>query len=50
MPARRVVDPEKRGRECWQWGFTGKVYCGRGAKMRAQNQGRAIEANRNRKR
>jgi hypothetical protein len=35
MPVHRV------GRDCWQWGSHGKVYCGRGARQKAERQGRA---------
>jgi hypothetical protein len=30
-----------RGGGCYQWGSHGKVYCGRGAKQKAERQGRA---------
>ena len=29
---------------CYQWGNTGKIYCGNGAKEKAERQGRAIHA------
>ena len=35
MPVHRV------GRDCWQWGSHGKVYCGKGAKQKAERHGRA---------
>jgi hypothetical protein len=43
MPARRV----KGG---WRWGKTGKIYRGKGAKAKAQRQGRAIKAAQDRRR
>ena len=30
-----------RGRGCYQWGNHGRIYCGRGAKAKAERQGRA---------
>lgn len=30
-----------RGHGCYQWGHHGKVYCGRGARQKAERQGRA---------
>lgn len=33
-----------RGRGCFQWGDHGKIYCGRGARQRAERQGRAAFA------
>ena len=36
MPVHKV------GKDCYQWGNTGKVYCGKGAKKKAEAQGRAI--------
>jgi len=38
MPTHRVGD------DCWQWGKSGKIYCGPGAKAKADAQGRAIHA------
>jgi len=38
MPTHRVGD------DCWQWGKSGKIYCGPGAKAKADAQGRAIYA------
>lgn len=38
MPVRRV------GRDCFQWGRHGKVYCGHGARAKAERQGRAAYA------
>jgi hypothetical protein len=29
---------------CYQWGNSGKIYCGAGAKAKADRQGRAIHA------
>jgi hypothetical protein len=42
MPIRKV----KGG---YQYGSSGKVYRGKGAKSRAKRQGRAIKANQNKK-
>lgn len=40
MPTRRVP-----GRpNCYRWGQSGKIYCGPGAKAKADRQGRAIHA------
>ena len=33
-----------RGRGCFQWGTHGKVYCGPGARGKAERQGRAAHA------
>ena len=33
-----------RGRGCYQWGSHGKVYCGPGARQKAERQGRAAYA------
>ena len=38
MPVRKV------GKDCYQWGTSGKVYCGKGAKEKAEKQGRAIRS------
>lgn len=38
MPVRKV------GTDCYQWGNSGKVYCGKGARAKAEKQGRAIRA------
>lgn len=43
MPVRKV----KGG---YQYGSSGKLYKGKGAKSRARRQGRAIKANQNKKR
>ena len=43
MPVRKV------GKNCYQYGTTGKKYCGKGAKAKAQRQGRAIQANKKKK-
>lgn len=29
---------------CYQWGHHGKIYCGKGAKEKADRQGRAVHA------
>ena len=42
MPANRIRDPRGQGRECWRWGSSGTIYCGRGAKGKAVQQGTAI--------
>ena len=39
MPVRKV------GADCWQWGKSGKVYCGPNAKQKAHAQERAAYAN-----
>jgi hypothetical protein len=36
MPVRKV------GKDAYKWGNTGKVYRGKGAKQKAEAQGRAI--------
>jgi len=38
MPVHRV------GKNCYQWGGSGKVYCGPGARQKAERQGRAAYA------
>jgi len=38
MPVKKV------GSNCYQWGNSGKKYCGKGAKKKAQKQARAIYA------
>lgn len=43
MPVRKVAGG-------YRWGATGKLYRGRGAKARAQRQGRAVKAAQGRKR
>lgn len=37
MPVRKV------GKDCYQWGESGKKYCGPGAKEKATKQGIAIK-------
>ncbi len=39
MPVHKV------GKSCYKWGKSGKKYCGKGAKSKADRQGRAIKAN-----
>ena len=39
MPVRKV------GNNCYRWGDSGKKYCGKGARAKAQRQGRAAYAN-----
>ena len=36
------VKQTKKG--CYKWGNSGKGYCGKGAKQKAQKQGRAIKS------
>ena len=38
MPVHKV------GKDCYQWGKSGKVYCGKGARRKAEAQGKAIES------
>jgi hypothetical protein len=38
--------PVHKAKGGWQWGRSGKVYKGRGAKAKAARQGRAIAVNR----
>ena len=38
MPVHKV------GKDCYQWGKSGKVYCGKDAKKKAEKQGQAIRA------
>lgn len=38
MPVHKV------GKDCYKWGNTGKTYCGKGAKKKAEAQGKAIRA------
>jgi hypothetical protein len=38
------VPVHSRGRGCYQWGQHGKVYCGPGARQKAERQGRAAHA------
>ena len=38
------VHPVKGQPGCYQWGDSGKVYCGKDAKEKAEAQGRAIYA------
>ena len=40
MPVHKV----KGNKNCYQWGTTGKVYCGKDAKAKAEKQGQAIRA------
>lgn len=44
MPVRKVKDPANRGRACYQWGHSGRVYCGSDARAKATAQGRAVKA------
>lgn len=45
MPLQRC---QKDGKKGWKWGSNGKCYTGPDAKQKAEQQGRAIEANRKR--
>ena len=38
MPVHKV------GKDCYQWGNSGKVYCGKGAKQKAEAQGKAVRS------
>lgn len=38
MPVHKV----KGKKDCYQWGKTGKIYCGPDAKEKAEKQGKAI--------
>ena len=40
MPVHKV----KGTKDCYQWGNSGKVYCGKEAKKKAEEQGKAIKA------
>ncbi len=40
MPTKAV--PGRKG--CYQWGDRGKIYCGAGAKQKADAQGRAVRS------
>jgi len=40
MTVRKVKDPARRSRTCYQWGFSGRVYCGASAMQHAVNEGR----------
>lgn len=43
MPTRKVSTPKGRKGPCYKWGNQ-KTYCGKGAKSKANKQGRAIRA------
>lgn len=43
MPTKQT----KKG--CYKWGNSGKEYCGKGAKAKADKQGKAIKAQTNKK-
>ena len=45
MPVQKVATPRGKTGPCYRWGKSGAVYCGRGAKARAEKQGRAARAN-----
>lgn len=46
MQVERVTNmPVKKTKDnCYKWGNTGKEYCGKGAKAKAEKQGQAIQA------
>lgn len=46
MPLQRCT---KNGQSGWRWGESGTCYIGRNAKAKASKQGRAIEANKARR-
>jgi len=35
MKVRRVKDPARKGRVCYQYGYSGRVFCGKDARERA---------------
>jgi len=39
MPVKKV------GKNCYRWGNSGKKYCGKNARLKAEKQGKAIRAN-----
>ena len=41
--------PIKKSGNCYQFGNSGKKYCGKGAKAKAQKQARAIKTNQSRR-
>jgi hypothetical protein len=43
MPVRKVKKGNRS--DCYRWGNTGKIYCGKGAKAKATKQGRAAYVN-----
>ena len=40
MKVRRVKDPAGNGRVCYQWGYSGRVYCGKDARKNAIEYGK----------
>lgn len=40
----------KAGKGCYKYGTKGKKYCGKGAKSKANRQGRAIKASQSKRR
>ena len=40
---RKVKDPARQGRECFQFGYSGRVFCGASAVKHATTQGSAIK-------
>lgn len=40
MPLKKTINA--KGEECWKWGDSGKLYCGKGAKEKATKQAIAI--------
>jgi len=43
MRVRKVQDPMRRGRECFQWGHSGRVYCGAQGRERAAAEGKRLK-------
>lgn len=39
-----IMPVHKVGKSCYQWGKSGKVYCGKDAKKNAEKQGKAIRS------
>lgn len=44
MPVKKVPTPKGTKGPCYVWGNHGKVYCGAGAKKKAERQGQAAYA------
>ena len=45
MPTVKVRTPRGRTGPCYKWGRSGKTYCGKGSRAKANRQGRAAHAN-----
>jgi hypothetical protein len=39
---RKVKDPSRRGRECFQFGYSGRVFCGASAVKQATAHGDSV--------